>query len=267
MNKPLLRWRQCDPPAISRGHMRDWFTRLPGRWFQAEERAQLRSILPTLFGYHLLQLGDFYSKECLSASRIPHSMVLDPEVRETLPEGERLRSRIQGEAESLPVASDSLDVLVLPHTLEFSAEPHQVLREVDRVLIPEGHVVIFGFNPWSPWMLWRLLLGWRGKPPWCCRFISPLRMKDWLQLLGFDIVTCRRYFYRPPLNHRGLMRRLRFLDRLGKRWWPVLGGGYVVVARKRVATLTPIKPRWRPRRAQVSGPELVGFNPHNETEH
>lgn len=251
-------WMRCESSEATTRRMREWFTHLPGRWFQAEERAQLRRLLPNLFGYHLLQLGDYYSKESLSSSRIPHCVVLDPHVRREAPAGERLRNVVQGLPDWLPVASDSIDVVVMPHTLEITEHPHQLLREVGRVLIPEGHVVILGFNPWSPWMLWRLTLGWRGRPPWCGRFIPPARLKDWLQLLGFDIVDCQRYFYRPPLSHRGLMRRLRFVDRLGRRWWPVFGAGYVVLAKKRVIGLTPVENRWRARRPSLVGVELAG---------
>lgn len=248
---------KCESPELTRQRMRAWFTHLPGRWFQAEERAQLREILPNLFGYHLLQLGDLYSKECLTNTRIPHCMVLDESLQEISPADERPRSGIRGAKEWLPIATDSLDTVVMPHTLEFTDNPHQILREVDRVLIPEGHVVILGFNPWSLWMVWRLALGWRGKPPWCGRFISPARLKDWLQLLGFEIINSQRYFFRPPLSHKGIMKRLRFLDRIGRRWAPFFGAGYVLVAKKRVSTLTPIRPRWRPS-PRLGARELAG---------
>lgn len=258
VRKHVGKWMRCEPTAATRRRMRAWFTRIPGRWFQAEERAQLAKILPSLFGYHLLQLGDFYCKGCLNGSLIPNCMVLDVDLQSEPPIHERPRNGIQGLAESLPIATDSLDVVVLPHTLEFNQQPHQVLREVERILIPEGHVVILGFNPWSLWMLWRLALSWRGLPPWCGRFIGQPRLRDWLQLLGFDIVSSQRYFYRPPLRNKVLMKRLRFLDYLGQRWWPVFGGGYVIVAKKRVATLTPLKTRWRPQRSRVAAPELAG---------
>lgn len=248
---------KCDSPELIRQRMRAWFTHLPGRWFQAEERAQLRKILPNLFGYHLLQLGDLYSKECLTNTRIPHCMVLDESLQETLPAGERSRSGVCGVMEWLPIATDCIDTVVMPHTLEFTKDPHQVLREVERILIPEGHVVILGFNPCSLWMIWRLALAWRGKPPWCGRFIRQARLKDWLQLLGFDIISSQRYFFRPPLSHKGIMKRLRFLDHIGRRWTPFFGAGYVVVARKRVSTLTPIKSRWRSR-PRLAGRELAG---------
>jgi SAM-dependent methyltransferase len=163
-----------------------------------------------------------------------------------------------GEPEYIPIASDTLDVLVLSHTLEYCANPHEVLREADRILIPEGNVVILGFNPWGLWSVWRALFGWRKKAPWCGRFVGMSRLKDWLQLLGFDITESRRYFFRPPLSQPGIMTRLQFLDTFGSRFWPILGGAYFLVAKKRVATLTPIKPRWRPRRSRLVTTGLAG---------
>ena len=135
--------------------------------------------------------------------------------------------------------------MVLPHTLEFEENPHQILREVERTLIPEGHVVIMGFNPYSLWGMTRMFIGWRNRTPWCGHFYSTLRIKDWLALLGFDTVLQKSYFFRPPLQHEGSLERLSFMERYGSRWWPFPGGGYILVAKKRLTTLTPIKPRWR----------------------
>jgi SAM-dependent methyltransferase len=247
---------KCELNEQTRQRMRAWFARTPGRWFQAEERFQLTEVLPNLFGYHLLQLGDLFSRECLTSTRIPHCIVLDAWPTDKAPSGERPRNNVCGLPEHLPVATDCLDLVLMPHTLEFTDTPHQILREVDRILIPEGHVVILGFNPWSPWMLWHLLLGLRGKPPWCGRLIRQGRLKDWLQLLGFDVIKSSHFFFRPPLANKLIMKRLRFLDRIGSRWCPVLGAGYIVLARKRVATLTPVRPSWRPR--AIAQPELAG---------
>jgi SAM-dependent methyltransferase len=157
-------------------------------------------------------------------------------------------------AERLAVATDSLDVVLLSHVLEFSEQPHEVLREVDRILIPEGHVIVVGFNPWSLWGLWRLVLGWRKKAPWCGKFINAVRLRDWLQLLGFDVVQTKGYFYRPPIGRRRVLDKLTFLERLGTRCWPFFSGGYYILAKKRVSTLTPIRPRWRPRRSGLVTP-------------
>jgi len=91
----------------------------------------------------------------------------------------------------------------------------------------------------------------RRRPPWSGDFRSILRLKDWLALLGFDLVYTRSFFFRPPLKRMGIMNRLDFLECVGRRWWPFLGGAYILVAKKRVVTLTPIKPRWRPRRRLI----------------
>jgi SAM-dependent methyltransferase len=258
-----FKWMRCDEPDKIRKQLRDWYERLPGAWLAEQEIGLLDEILPTLFGYHLLQLGVSYSSDCLAGSKIPNQFVMDVDRPPSL---DKLRDssvnrRIRylcGTSEHLPVASDSLDVLLLSHTLEFTEEPHQVLREADRTLIPEGHVVILGFNPWGYWMWGRWILSWRGKPPWCGRFIRLTRLKDWLQLLGFDIEQVHGYFYRPPLSNKRIMNRLQFMERWGKRLWPFFSGAYCVVAKKRVATLTPIKPRWRPRRSRLVSPELAG---------
>jgi hypothetical protein len=143
--------------------------------------------------------------------------------------------------------------------LEFSSTPHQVLREVERVLIAEGHVVILGFNPLSLWNLFRLFLFWKKQAPWHASFLTASRVMDWLVLLGFDVVQRQGYFYRPPFQNANIMNKMGFLERFGQRLWPNLGAGYVLVARKRVETLTPIRPRWRSTRKVVTN----GLEPMN----
>lgn len=148
--------------------------------------------------------------------------------------------------EALPFDSRCIDLVVLPHTLDFSADPHQVLREVERVLVPEGHMVILGFNPISLWGLRRLFTPRsRRTGPWSAQFISLRRMKDWLALMHFEITGGSMMYYRPPLSNPGVLDRLFVLDRLGDRWWPMMAGVYLLVAKKRVAGMTPIRPQWR----------------------
>lgn len=224
-----------------------WYDRSTGRMLSAMERERLDPIISTLFGYHALQVGCLFKDDLFSASRIPHRVLMDAD------KSSATDITLHAYPDSLPIAGDSVDLVLLPHTLEFERDPHQILREVDRVLIAEGHVVILGFNPWSIWGLLSFLARWRrhASPPWCARFISVTRIKDWLALLGFDVLEVRPFFYRPPLQHIGMMERLHFLEKLGARLWPRLGSVYVLVAKKRVTTLTPIKPRWRPRRSLI----------------
>lgn len=232
--------------------MRRWHVSPLGQLVQQSEQAVLDQVLPNLFGFHLLQVGRPSEANLLGASRIAHRVVMEEVPGTTRTPGQKGGVSYIGEGDRLPIASDCVDVMLLPHTLEFSHRPHEVLREAERVLIPEGHVVILGFNPWSLFGIRRLFSGWRDFSPWCGHYYSTLRLKDWLALLGFDTVLVQHYFFRPPLKNDGIMQRLTALERWGERFWPPLGGGYLMVAKKRVATLTPIKPRWRSRRSLIS---------------
>ena len=247
--KRLLQAYRCPDPVEARRQLRRWYASSLGQHLQQSEQDLLDQVLPNLFGYHLLQLGRPMEAELLDTSRIPHRMVMEDVPPLVKVEKEEC---FLGHSDQLPIASDSLDVILLPHTLEYVERPHEVLREAERTLIPEGHLLILGFNPWSLLGLRRLFTGWRNLSPWCGHFYSTLRLRDWLALLGFDTVLVRHYFFRPPLQNDGIMRRLSVLDRAGARFWPLFGGGYMLVARKRVATLTPIKPRWRSHRSLVS---------------
>ncbi len=254
----------CGTAHETKSSLRQWFRSPVGRELLGQEKALLDQVLPTLFGYHLLQVGRPASEDLTAASRIGHQLLLDESPQAHALGG--IPRVLVGDGGALPIASDSLDVILLPHTLEFHDAPHQILREVDRTLIPEGHVLIFGFNPLSLCGLRRLLAN-RGQAPWCGQFYTVNRLRDWLTLLGFDTVLTRSYFFRPPLQYPRLLARLKFIEAWGSRWWPVLGGGYLLVARKRVATLTPIRPRWRPRRimaGSVIKPSLRKINERTE---
>ncbi|MCW8827629.1 MAG: class I SAM-dependent methyltransferase [Gammaproteobacteria bacterium] len=245
--KRLLQAYRCADTAAARRQLRRWYQSPLGKMVEQEELGLMAQVLPNLFGYHLLQAGAPMGVDMLASSRIVHRLILD-DVPSEAGEGSAPLGRLVGRSDQLPLQSDSLDVLLLPHTLEFAEHPHEVLREAERTLIPEGHLVILVFNPLSLFGLRRLFTGWRDDPPWNGHFYSALRIRDWLALLGFDTVLVRNYFYRPPLQNPRLMRPLEPIERLARRLCSPLGGGYILVAKKRVATLTPIKPRWRSRR-------------------
>jgi len=227
--------------------LRAWCQQPLGRALAEVEQALLCDILSDVFGYHLVVLDPSCQPDALDSSRILHRVV-----QTCSGTGLAEPPALLGSAEQLPLQADSVDAFVLPHALEVALDPHQVLREIDRCLLPEGHVIILGLNPYGWWGLQRLLLGWRGRAPWSLRFISLPRLKDWLSLLGFDTVHSRYVFPHPPWLY-GKVQSHGLLQRLHHRRWPMLAGAYVLVARKRVATLTPIKPRWRPRRAILAG--------------
>ena len=149
----------------------------------------------------------------------------------------------------LPFATASLDLVLLPHVLEFSAHPHRVLREVERVLVPEGSVVVSGLNPLSLWGARKLLARRDAGAPWSGHYRSAMRIRDWLTLLGFEVQASMFGCYAPPLRSLQWQERWRFADRAGARWWPVLGAGYLLHGIKRVQGMRLITPHWRGRKA------------------
>ena len=212
------------------------------------EQEKMGRILPRLFGYHIVQIGEYHGEVLHAASHIGHKVILHLEEDGPGP----LPLGVLSSVVALPFAADSIDVVIIPHVLEYTDNPHKALREVERILIADGHCIIIGFNPWSLWGLWRLLLAWREAPPWHGHFYGVSRIKDWLTLLDFEILEVSRFFFRPPLENMNIMARLAFLEKLGGFCWPFAGGGYVIHARKRLAPLTPIKMRWRERRNMIA---------------
>jgi SAM-dependent methyltransferase len=215
----------------------DWFETPKGSYVLAWERGQFDAAVEDVFGFNAVQIG-LPGIDFLRESRIPLK------VRAGLERGCWLRS----DPMQLPIASQSIDLLVLPHVLEFCARPHAILREAERVLMPEGSVVISGFNPLSLWGAARAL-GWeRRHYPGCGRFIGLLRLKDWLAMLGFELNGGRFGCYAPPFSQRRWLERFGFMEKAGERWWPICGSVYVVRAVKRVAGMRLVTPNWRDKR-------------------
>lgn len=216
--------------------LRDWYQRPLGQLLAQAELSALESELPTLFGYHLLVLDPPWERCHLDNSRIPHHVIQSVE-----PEAQQ-QAGLGGHTEDWPIMSDTIDAIVLPHTLEISSDPHQVLREADRSLIPDGHLVIIGFNPRSLWGVRRVLSRKRKQMPWDSQFLSMNRIKDWLRLLGFDTLHARYLFQRPPLHNVRLLEKLRTGassgDVYGRKY---LSAAYILVARKRSIIMTPLK--------------------------
>lgn len=230
-----------------------WLKSPPGQHVVRWEQHQLDLAVADAFGFHALQLG-VPQLDALRANRMPHrwvasdSMVL-PEPMALPPVDGSLVTlspheilALHCDFDALPFPSQSLDLVVLPHALELARDPHETLREVERVLVPEGKVVITGFSPVSLWALrhragrLRQRLGWRGEPfmPSASDLIGHWRLRDWLKLLSFEVEVSRFGCWRPPLNQQAWLESWRWMDRAGERWCPVLGAVYFVVAVKRV---------------------------------
>lgn len=210
-----------------------WLNSPTGRYVLAWEQQQIDSIVSDIFGFNALQIG-LPQGDFLRANRIP------------------LRQKVGGFGQvdvqcygmALPFASSSIDLVVLPHVLEFAQEPHQILREVERILMPEGQVLIVGFNPLSLWGLKRQIQD-NDRFPWNGNYLSLNRLRDWLKLLGFEVDRGTLGCYVPPVEQQKWLRRWRFLEGAGRRWWTFSGGIYVLRAIKRTAGMRLITPNWR----------------------
>jgi SAM-dependent methyltransferase len=203
------------------------------------ELEQFDNAVEDVFGFRAAQVG-LPETDFLRANRISFRFKL------ALEEG----ATVAADPLQLPLASQSLDLIVLPHALESHLDAHHVLREAERVLRPEGQLVISGFNALSLWGMRRKLSRRGAGSPWDARFIGLLRLKEWLQLLGFELNGGRFGCYAPPVANPVWHPRFAFMEKAGARWWPILGGVYVVRAVKRVHGMRVITPAWRKERAR-----------------
>jgi SAM-dependent methyltransferase len=232
---------ECEAGRELREELCRWFDTPLGCSLQAVEANYLRGVLPALYGTVAVQLARIGRLDLMDACVAPTRLLFDL-TAESL-------GVVRGLPESLPFDSKSVDVALLPHTLDFCRNPHQVLREVNRVLSPEGHVVIIGFNPLSLWGMRRLFTRKPRRAPWCANFIRLARIKDWLSLLEFEFTHGVMLYYRPPLARESMMERLHFMDKTGDRWWPMAAAAYLVVAKKRMLGVTPLPLKWKTRNA------------------
>jgi len=225
-----------------------WLSSPPGRYLLAWEQAAIDDAVVDVFGYHALQCGT-PGHDFLRSNRMPHRVVAHTG-SEPGPVAEHGHSLLAiDQFEELPFATQSLDLVVLPHVLEMTADPHQVLREVDRVLRPEGRVIVTGFNPVSLWGLRQsagLPLGYGFLPPQS-RLISLLRLRDWLRLLSYTPSDSQHGCFRPACMSERWLERFSFIERAGDRWWPILGAVYLQSAIKRLPGMTLQGPVWRKR--------------------
>src|SRR5690242_21011520 len=223
-----------------RSSLSAWLSTPQGAYVLGWELAQYDSAVDDVFGYRAVQVG-LPEVDFLRQNRIQYrfNLALEP------------GAAIAADPLQLPLASQSVDLIALPHVLEFHLNPHEVLREAERVLRPEGQVVISGFNTASLWRM-RQLVPFMSKAgaPWEAHFIGLLRLRDWLQVLGFELNGGKLGCYVPPFTRQVWLERFAFMDKAGARWWPVLGGVYVVRAVKRVAGLRLVTPAWRQERAR-----------------
>ena len=238
--------------------MHDWLMTPVGQYILNWEETLFQTLSADIFGFNALQIG-FSEINALKENRMVNRWYTNPfmpesEVKQMIETGHTAETNghsvhisLVHDIDELPFATESIDLIVLPHAFEFAQSPHQILREVNRVLIPEGHVIISGFNPTSLWGIRQRFSRFSGNHflPEYAEFLSLSRLKDWLKLLNFEI--SRGYFgcYRPPCLTRRWLRRFAFMEKTGNRWWPYLGAVYLIGAIKRVQGMHLIGPAFR----------------------
>ena len=234
----------------------EWLATPQGQYVLRWEQAQYDLLVADIFGFNAVQIG-LPQHDFLRANRMSLRMRCDDDHEGKQKDSRAEISGIPGPAgmlanpHYLPFASASMDLVILPHLLEFHSAPHQILREVERVLVPEGSVIVTGFNPFSLWGMRRRFAPADAPPPWRGQYLSVLRLKDWFALLGFEAHAGSFGCYAPPFKHEQWLQRWRFMELAGNRWWPYGGGTYIIQAVKRVHGMRLIMPNWRDRMARA----------------
>lgn len=258
----------------------DWFKTPPGEYLLAWERERFDQAVADMFGYHALQLG-LSELDGLRSNRMPHKwlalqgadtgLASDPQPPAVGGAGatarqatSSLRVALLTDLAVLPFPENSLDLVLLPHTLELSSDPHATLREVERVLVPEGRVVISGLNPASLWGLRQRRAHFYQRLgsgdlflPEAGEFIGYWRLRDWLRLLSFEVESGQFGCYRPAVNSRASLVRFSWMDKVGERWWPIFGALYFLVAVKRVRGMRLLEPSWKAQKTTASTPVAI----------
>ncbi|NMM36099.1 MAG: class I SAM-dependent methyltransferase [Glaciimonas sp.] len=225
-----------------------WLDTPVGEYVRAWEQARFDALTVDIFGFNAVQIG-LPQLAALNANRMPRRWLTNAH----MPKQTTLPIALLHDFAELPFASQSLDLVVLPHVLEFSQEPHQILREVERVLIPEGQVIISGFNPASLWGMRQAVGRLSGVHflPQNGEFISLPRLKDWLKLLNMEVSRGHFGCYVPPCKTDQWLQRFAFMEKAGDRWWPYFGAVYMVQAIKRVKGVHLIGPVWSKKAIQA----------------
>lgn len=237
--------------------MHHWTDSALGHYLLEWEQQRCDEAVADIFGYHAVQLG-MPALQGLRANRMPKRwLALDASTESAMVQAANVAQAasdsaskqvplaLVADASALPFAEASLDLVLMPHTLETSQDPHAALREAARVLVPEGRLVVCGLNTLSLLGLQRRVERSAGHLPDLSLGVGYWRLRDWLQLLGFEIEAVQFGCYRPATQNARWLARWQFMEKVGHRCWPAFGGVYCVVAVKRVQGVRLISPSWR----------------------
>jgi len=219
--------------------IRDWFETPLGERLLQTELAVHEQLLSHMFGYHLLQVS-VQGKSLFDSSPIQNKMSLGLDDND--------RAAFIARPTELPLEDGTADVVLVHHTLDFAESPQEALRELSRVVLPMGYLIITGFNPFSLWGLWKSLKFGAKSPPWNGTFIRPGRLMDWMNLLNFKIDRAQFYTYGLPIASLK-PDRPDYSQGLSRKANLPFGAAYVIVARKHLGAMTPIRPVWKQQQA------------------
>ncbi|MCE2571609.1 class I SAM-dependent methyltransferase [Motilimonas eburnea] len=213
-----------------------WSDLPAGEWLQLQLQQRLDKWCPQLFGYHLIKLGQLSAQLNTCSCTIRHQVNISRE---------HSSAGLIALSHALPLQESCIDVCLLAHGINFVQDPHQMLREIERVLTADGFLLLSGFNPVS----------WHGlsqyipfsRNPWVnhSRMFTPARIRDWLHLLGFEILADEKFGFGFSVARN---EKLDWYEKTGQRFFPVLCDNYFIVARKSTRPITPIKEKWRLKR-------------------
>lgn len=224
-----------------------WYSTDPGRAILAQEKALVESAIQNLFGYFFVQLGAPSSAHLIASSRIKYKLLIDPflEYESTQALNDPHCHLIRADLDYLPIGREKADVVLLPHTLESAADPYYLLRQVDSMLVPEGHVIITGFNPYGCFIM-RHRWFKRDRVFDQAKLETSQRIKEWLQVLGYDIqiqrhssVTCFA-----QRSSEGVIRLVEWFEKGLSSLGLQFGNAYCLVAKKRVDSPTLVGSKW-----------------------
>lgn len=217
-----------------------------GQYLLSTEGRKLSFLLKNHFGKHALLVGVPKQNVLLKSTNIPLHYLIGPlnhHQQETV-------NHVEADLHELSILTGSIDLALLPHTLELVDNPRQLLTEVCRIVKPEGLVAICGFNPLSLWGIKKIIAKHKQETPWSGNFISSNLIKKWLLLADFQVEKYSKILFVPPITNPLTIKKMEWLEFVGNLCFPFFGGVYIVLARAKVAPLTPIRLKWK---QQLSG--------------
>lgn len=212
-----------------------WYKTASGQLVAAVIEKHMAKISACIFGYVAVEVGHALS---------PESLLKNCTIRKKIVLDRSDNADVIASPTAFPIATDSIDLIVMTHALDFTSQPHEILREMERSLVAEGHLIIIGFNPFSFYGLWRVFLARTKTTPWCANFYSIKRLRDWCGLLGLEEVEIHYAGHLPPFKHLQAWKKMRPVENFLKKYFYRFGGLYILVVRKRVARLTPLMDAW-----------------------